>query len=329
MQITSINFLPTINYRKNLTKQEKNINNSTPVSFLAQTIKPPDLISHEREEETFFQSFLTQKGKVTIEEYNNIIKNHPSTIIKAQRYVDNKYSGLLTPEHAAKAAVELKKFYDEQYKDYTIISLGTSPALITEIMSALGSKVIFLPASGLTEIASARTKYPEIGIQHYIKTTNLGIMIDYLISKGVTPDLNDHVILLDYKCYGRSLDTLENALLQSGACKSEKLEQHSILEYLKKLLPSNNSSIKDTNAEILESLSFDMIEEMIEQISNVPHFHIDEENVNAMNPRYMSATGKTPEQLFKNFEEYSQPRARAFALCSIHEAKKLLEKNYI
>ena len=36
---------------------------------------------------------------------------------------------------------------------------------------------------------------------------------------------------------------------------------------------------------------------------------------------------KTKEQLFKEFEEYSQPLARAFALCSIHEAMKLQEEN--
>ena len=53
-------------------------------------------------------------------------------------------------------------------------------------------------------------------------------------------------------------------------------------------------------------------------VCNVPHFHVYEQF--SVPSGYISPKIKTQNQLFKEFDDYSQPLARAFSLCAIHEA---------
>jgi hypothetical protein len=141
--------------------------------------------------------------------------------------VDNEFNGRSGTTEVARAALELKNKYDEQYdKNYTIISIGTSPAAISEVMSALGCNVVFLPASGLNKIPSLRQNDPE----NFIIQTNLKYMIEYVKSK-----INNNsgtIILLDYYDTGGGLNSIYEVFKESEICQTDRIQKHSIAKDL-------------------------------------------------------------------------------------------------
>ena len=62
-----------------------------------------------------------------------------------------------------------------------------------------------------------------------------------------------------------------------------------------------------------------------ELISNVPHFPVllRAQKIYSTIPNTITIDEKTNEEIFKEFEEYSQPLARAFSLCTMHEINKI------
>lgn len=286
--------------------------------FFKKNEKPLQLLTSFLEEERFFREFLRKKGKVTQEELEDIIKKHPGTIIKAQKFLERTLETNITPKEIAKAAYWLKKFYDEYYKDgCTIVSVGTSPAPITEVMSALGSKVVFLPASDLKKIPH----YKEIYGSDYIEKTNLRYMLEYANLQGINPQNTDEIILLDYSNTGESLENLAKVLTEQKMCKKEKLKTNSILDYLKLfMLPEGtNGLLSEKEYNNIES---DMYDSRFESISNIPHFYVSDKDNNGYG-HWVLAKNKPMSQLFKEFDEYSLPLARAFSLCCLHEATNL------
>ena len=70
----------------------------------------------------------------------------------------------------------------------------------------------------------------------------------------------------------------------------------------------------------------DMETSKIENISNIPHFPVvyfipdgyDADEI-------FDTKNKTEQEIFRAFEEYSKPLARAFSLCTMHEINKKKE----
>ena len=273
-----------------------------------------------QDDEQFFTTFLNKKGRVTKKEYDEIIKKHPSTIIKAQKFVENQTVTLSSPKQIAKAALKLKEKYDNEYnQDYIIASIGTSPAPITEVMSALGCKVIFIPASGLNSIAINRhyifrKQYPTVAS----RIANVNHIVKYAKKNGLNQKRNDYLILLDYCYTGTGLTNLCDIFCEEGVFTPNKMHDRSILNDL-----SESSNLRDKNSifrlEDLANISHDMQHSNFEHICNVPHFYVYDDDKKATE-RSISSDGKKRRGLFKEFDSYSLPLARAFSLCAIHEA---------
>lgn len=286
---------------------------SVPYQIAVQTIK----------EDEFFKAFLNKKGKVTRKEYDEIIKKHPSAIIKAQKLLEQEKPTQSSPKEVALATIKLKEKYDKEYKNgYIIASIGTSPAPITEVMSVLGSNVIFIPASGLGRIETSknyifRNQYPTIAS----RLTNVQHIVNYAKKNGIKPNKKETLIMLDYCNTGTSLSNLCDIFIEEKLYTPEKIHDKSILN---DLIETTQLKSPDSNFKLEEyaNIAHDMYYSNFEKVSNVPHFYVYEQE-NQMGLDSISAEGKKPRKLFKEFDEYSQQLARAFSLCAIHEAMKL------
>lgn len=286
---------------------------SVPYQIAVQTIK----------EDEFFKAFLNKKGKVTKKEYEEIIKKHPSAIIKAQKLLEEEKPTQSSPKEVAVAAKKLKEKYDKEYKNgYIIASIGTSPAPITEVMSVLGANVIFIPASGLGRIETSknyifRTQYPTVAS----RLTNVQHIVNYAKKNGIKPNREETLIMLDYCNTGTSLSNLCDIFIEEKLYTPEKIHDKSILN---DLIETTNLKSPDSNFKLEEyaNIAHDMYYSNSGKVANVPHFYVYEQE-NQMSLGSISSEGKRKKELFKEFDEYSQPLARAFSLCSIHEAMKL------
>ncbi len=325
MKIQNINnyYIQTSFTGLKLSKKEnnKNYKNAT----LPSLEKPCSIDLQRQREDEFFTKFLNKKGKLSLEEYKEIKKHHPSAIIKAYKYVEKNSTASSRPEQIARAAIKLKEKYDNDYKNnYTILSIGTSPAPITELMSSLGSRVVFMPISGLKKLDTnnlyiLRKHYPTIASRH----TNIRHSLDYARKRGLFSKKEDFILLLDYCCSGTSLNNMCDIFLEEFPYHSEKTHERSILDDLAELTnlkdPSSNLTIAD-----YANLTCDMQGSFFEEVSNVPHFYIYDQ-YNEGQQGCISSVHKKKRQLFKEFDEFSTPLARAYSLCCINEAMKILE----
>ncbi|MBR5304755.1 MAG: hypothetical protein IKU37_08025 [Candidatus Gastranaerophilales bacterium] len=336
MNIQNINnyiYLQTFNSRNLLQKRTGSKPDDTHTNLQKDTKIPQQATSlgienstaiaaSQKKEEIFFKTFLRKKGKVTKEEYDDIIKNHPSALVKAQKHIERYHITSTTPETIAKAAICLKKHYDESYKEgYIIISVGTSPSAITETMQALGCRVIFLPVSGLRDMPEPKKEE----LEKYIEETNLKYLPKYLEQHGVNQENNDFIILLDYFLSGRSLNYLATFFTEMNTCQKDKLSADSILGYLELYTSPNKEDGIFLTEEEYVMLENNMCDEDIFKLSNTPHFYMDKD-YNGWNRSCIASSDKSEKELFKEFDDFSQPLARAFALCSIHEAMKLIKE---
>lgn len=326
MKIQSINSCCYIPSYKGLIKKRTEEKHSY-ISNQIQTQEiPHEIAISGKKEDVFFNEFLNKKGKVTKKEYDEIIKKHPSAIVKAYKYIEKTSAVQASPSQTAKAALKLKEKYDKEYKGkYLIASIGTSPSPITEVMSALGTKVAFIPASGLNTLQKDRmyifrTQYPTTASRQ----PNVKYIIDYTKKHLSELKKGDFLVLLDYCCSGASLDTLCQIFEEENIYKPEQIHDRSILTDLCEL-----SNLKDqTSIYRLEdhaNIAHDMQCSAYEEVSNVPHFHVYD-HYNEAAEHHISSRGKTKRQLFKEFDTFSKPTARAYSLCAIHEAMKIIEK---
>lgn len=320
MKIQSINNNPII-YKGVFKKKEEKTSNFH-FATLPKIPTPSQIALKLKGDENFFETFLHQKGKVTKEDYDEIIKKHPRAIIKAQKLIEQEDLTVSTPKEIALAAIKLKEKYDKEYgENYTIASIGTSPAPITEVMSALGSSVKFIPASGLNRIYVNknyvfRNQYPTIAS----RVDNVQHIVNYAKKQGITPNKKEYLIMLDYCSTGASLEMLCNIFVESGIYKAERIHDRSILNDLSELSNYRMPNSKFT-LENFANIAHDMNFSACAKVSNVPHFYVyDEENQSS---GCISSHNKKEREIFRELDEYSQPLARAYALCAIHEAMKL------
>ena len=176
--------------------------------------KPLSIAKQINKEEEFYKNFLKKKGKVTLKEYNDIKQNHPRTLVKCYELC-RKNNSSSTPTEIAKFALSLKDKYDRDFEEYTIVSIGNSPAPITEVMSALGCNVIFAPISKLRFLDTNTLD------SNFSNHRNIDLMAKYCIKKGVEKSKN--VILLDYVSTGKTLEKAQYVFSEKTNIKKESL----------------------------------------------------------------------------------------------------------
>ena len=292
---------------------------TTPRSLNAQS----DILIQNQITKRLFSEFLNRKGKVTLEEYKNIIKNHPSVLIEAQKYVKDlqHFQFFCTnPNVMAKVAFfaiqRLNNLYGKD--NYQLVSIGTSPAFITESMAQLGVDTVFLPISNATYCKSGLC-IDEM-LKEYPNLNNVG---KYLKTKINCDNSDKKVVLLDYSFSGKTLKTVKELTEKYCNIPPDKIEILDIAHLLYGIRA--NYPVSDTQKGIIfdpEMIMEEINSQDVECMSNTPHYSIYDENYNVKKPFSITTKDKTDEELFADFENFSKPSARAYQLCILHELFK-------
>lgn len=253
-------------------------------------------------------SFIYAPSSLSTEEYKRL-KNKNILKKYCEFYLEQENSLRVKPKDMINYAKAIKKEFDEKYKNYTIISAGTSPSALCDVMGYLGCDVIRLPASNVTEILlRIDYNYGKFAKQ-YRKYDNLITVLKYLKHKGVENDDSKKYIVMDFCSTGASLECLCNAIELYFGMDPEQLKRCDMLETLYKSLYSNTDSKFDSDT--IESLRSELISEKIEKISNTPHFDVFN-NLNNLKNYHINPAGKTEKEIFKEFDNFSRPGARMY-----------------
>ncbi len=291
------------------TKQTKN---DYSFSFCSTSIQMQEVEFNQKKEKEFFDNFLVRKGQVTREEYEDIIKNHPSVLIKAENLCDRVYSGYMTPKKTAAIVLKINKALKKIYPDTRIISIGTSPSPVTEQLQYLGHDIVFVPISGFRPY--------EKKLHTFENEPDLKILANYLNTKNI--DNDKHNIVLDYTYSGYTLEKIQNFIQEYCGISDKNIEAVSINKLL--IHPAISNRTRKNWIELKTEILEDMKSSKIEEISNIPHFPVLKraKKVYSTVPSVVTTENKSEEEIFKELDNYSKPLARAFALCTMHEINK-------
>ena len=127
-------------------------------------------------------------------------------------------------------------------------------------------------------------------------------------------------IVTDYCSTGTTLFLAKELLLQYNKVPKEKLGKREVQTLLRAGIDFDENIMKKKpliNIDTVLGAVSDMTHQRYEYISNVPHFHIDDSQ--NLQEGCISSKDKTNEELFKEFDNYSTPLARAFNLCALNE----------
>ena len=257
-----------------------------------------------------FEDFLNKTHRVSKEEYEDIKKNHPHILLKAQNYIE-KYEGATTPLQLAKMTLLIYKYLKENYGDYRIISIGTSPSAISEQLEKLGCDVIYVPISGLGRF--------DIEKDNIEDTPELIAILNYIHSKN----LNDEKLnlVLDFSVTGATLKNITELIKEY--CSLENTISVSLEPLMVKAICDMYSKVFHARQNLLD----DIWECKIEEISSTPHFPISGplkfyyQNNDKENTIFLD--NEDNEKLFKKFENSATPLSRAFSLCTMAEIDNL------
>ena len=321
MQIQKVNFNNS-NFSSFFGNKKQKISFSQSKNMTSLIVRPPaELALLTQKEDEYFLRFLNKNGKVTKKEYEEIIKKHPRTLVLAKKKCEEISKTMsCNPQITAKIAFELKKHYDEYYKNYTILSVGTSPSPITEVMSNLGANVIFLPISGLRELEQNmhyfnRINYPTLASKH----PNLETIMDYCTKKGIAKNDAGSILILDFCATGKSARLVKQMLFERDDIPKENIFIHDVTKTLEYIKNECNSRITQEEIGYLDA---DMRTSRCAKISNIPHFYYDNTGYNS-HKTIVRKPLESKWNLFNRFEEFSKPDARAWALVATAEAFKL------
>jgi len=313
-------------------KQNKNNN----LQFDNCTYDLIQIKNKEKHEEELFEKFINKSGKVTKKDYDYILKKHPKIIDLAYKKIepylatDYLYTKVPNPEIIAKSALNIKDFIEKSYKNYKIISVGTSASSISEALKNLGCDVIFLSISGIAmyEQNNANINYQNVFDESNSKY-NLIHIYDYLKSKGIDENMQDsEVIILDYTNSGITLNCLKTFMDNNFNLSPKQIHKASIILTL---LNNKNSKYRVNAKEIIE-LDRAMSFSSVSSVSNTAHFYLDDVD-NRYPPHYQSgdciplSSCENQADLFKKLDKFSKPLARAYSLCVLNEIKKIQDKS--
>jgi len=283
-------------------------------------------------EEQYAKDFLNKKGRPSTKECLDVIKNHPLTLVEAQKLLNEAtHVGLIkvplyqSPSLTAKASKAIKEYFDNKFDSYRIISVGTSPAFIAEAMEHLGCECIYLPASNVRSLSMSDV---EAEIFHRTKVSDMKnpkILTEYFKSK-VPPDDNKINIVMDYCCSGKSLKIITDLLKEKSGLNPDNFKECSLGDLLDEILAKTSLfSAKD-----VKKIKADCSCQMVEYISSVPHFDMNDK-INELwikkgEKSYISSKDKSFNDVFKEFENYSTKLSRAYSLCVFAQLNKNLIK---
>ena len=321
MKIQYVNSIPkNINILKSKKYNQKL--SFTSDKFIRQTTQQPS-----KEDKDFF-NFLDKKGKVDREEFTKILLQNPKLIQKAYHFVE--FESLISnvntePSSIAKASYCMKNFFDEKFgkNNYRIISIGTSPAVLSQGMEALGNETIYLPATGIGNYVF-RNRFSN-NPKKITDEKNMQILGEYLKSKGVNKDDNKINILIDFCDSGATINALLGAIKEMLNLTDKQIIQIDIGKLIKELSKTtlaNKEAISISKKERLNIIE-DMAFQHFEHVSCVPHFYIDDEQNNYLYNCVKSSNKKSYNEVFKAFEEYSTPLGRCYELCIQNEIHNL------
>ena len=314
-KINPINYKKFNSFKHSANKQKYQSCNT--MSFLANISNQKKAeLEAKNYKEYSFKDFLAHEGKITKSEYSDIKKNNPDIISQAQRYCDTFYCGDITPQDIAEISIRSDNYLRRIYKDYRIISLGTSPSPITEQLANLGHEVVFLPISGL--------KGCTLLLSDTKNSKELHSLLEYLESKNINDEkLN---IILDYTATGSTLDKMTDFIKEYFSLQNKYIKKLSVQNFLNSVFGSRDYYFQNayhSKVKQIEAYRNDMFNSLIERISNVPHFPITEGKVIFLDDNL------SKQDLFKQFENYSTPLARAFSLSTMSEIDKLINFHYL
>ena len=309
------------NFTSNLINAGNNCQNNKDTGLsVKKNSSPANIIQHFYFEK-LFDFFTHKKGKVDFKNYLALKNKIPIARQIADAYLEKHLPEIAihaSPKASAKIAVMCKKYLDDKYgiNNYRIISVGTSPSFITEPLSAMGSNVIFLPASSLKKCYSLCSM--EENFKYF---PNLQVVAAYLNSK-ISDDCSKNTtktIIIDYCDTGRSLNMVYRIANEYCGIKDSDCIKMCIQNLIREAcdLPDFNS------ADIYAALG-DIISQRVEVISNTPHFDVKSDAANLSTNRSVYKGEGSADSVFRKFDNYSLPYARAYHFCVLDEINKIL-----
>ena len=272
-----------------------------------------------------FKKFIYSPGEVNMEEYNEIKQKFPELLTQAGKYIKshNIFNNIIqTPKDTAQLAVKIKEHFDNSYgeNNYVILSVGTSPAFVTEPLSALGEEIIFVPVSKVSHTPFLSSVSFKNDLNKYFKLyPKAKIIAEYIKNKLSDTDLdnNKKVIIMDFESSGSTLALMKQILLQYCNIPLEQIRICEISKEIQDVHDKNHFKITP------EGYIVDIVEERIAKISNVPHYDItyDGEFSGINKPRNFNS-GFEKRQYY-NTKQFSRPFARAFQLLVLDELSHL------
>ena len=272
----------------------------------------------KKNEDKIFTFFLRKPKKVSVREYKNICKKYPFIIDKARDMVLKDSFAYTTPAQIAKLALNTKNYLDNcerlKGKEYTIVSIGTSPTPLTETLDNLGCNVAYIPISGLRFCTENN---------HVAENENLKLALEYLKEKCSKNNKDMQYVVIDYAFSGRTLKTISSLMSKDNYITDKKnIWELSLSELLAKVFKEEEVSLEkkyelEDIEKFFEEYDDDLYCSDFTPLGNVPHFYLEDRK---NEERYGSvySVGKTKEELFKEFDNYSRPLARSFNLCVLN-----------
>lgn len=273
------------------------------------------------QEELLLSEFIRRPGKVTKEDFNKIKETNPKLIKAADRrssVVRSLWCMSVTPNYAAKCALAFKKLFDERYGEnlYRIISIGTSPACITQLMPSLGCETVFLPISDVGELYRC---FDGMAPWHNPKVE---LLVRYLKKAGVDDKKTN--LLFDYVASGLTIRYVSRILTEDLGIDPECCVEESIETVLQDACYDEENELIEESSKYYGLIDNDIHWERVEVLSNVPHYNIRPERMSLDDRDRRLTWGVKPDDVqFKEFDEYSQSNARAFSLSALNQLEKI------
>ena len=146
----------------------------------------------------------------------------------------------------------------------------------------------------------------------------------YLTKQGIAKKKAGSIVVLDFIHSGKSLDLVMRMLEERGDIPEGRLYEHSLIHDLADI--TKKYPHPHVNKELAINFHNDLMYSRFHNLSNVPHFTFNGGDCYKCKDTTIDSTGKRITEVFREFDEFSLPDARAWALCSTHEAMKILNR---
>lgn len=292
-------------------------NNSILKSLDRDTVELSSKYKNKSPEE-LYKELMSDKHKFSVVDYKSLSKeqiNGLREFCSKQEDVDDAVKATLSVALNVKNYL-LKKFWG---RDFTIVSIGTSPAILCKTLEFMGEKVKYLPISSLRNITDDDINSLNNDDKRKVPYKN------YLESQGITQEQieknNEDVIFLDYTYSGNSFKNFKKIMENCFGLDSNLIEYETLNEliinssgYMRKYV--NTVKNNDKN-ELFEYINvYDYIRDFLkfekaEIYSGIPHLPF--KNLDKIS----------------ELQDYSSEKSNVFNFIMIDELNKMgkLKKN--